>query len=493
MLAPDPGSLLDRRLGNYRLHRVLGVGGMGVVYAATHEALGHEVAIKVLYGPYACREDVRARFRKEGQTANIVQHGGLAKIIDLSQTPEGNDYIVMEFLNGESLRQRIATGACLGRDALWIGRQLACTLAALHQRGIIHRDLKPDNIMLIADDEIPEGQRTKLIDFGIAKVSSDAGSTRTGAMMGTLAYMAPEQAIDAAHVTDRADVYALGIILYEMLIGRCPFGSHLGMGEIVALHLYTAPEPLRTLNPSISAEVAVLVEAMLAKRASERPSMSEVAQRLAQLSQATPWTGVPSLPPHRAPQRLPGERRSTLGDVAGQALRTGLYQVTARRKVAAVLLLTTLVTGTVKMGLAGRRQRAGVLAVVRSAPAVVAARPEAFKRRTAGQGPRPEQGEAATWVWAERPEISTTVPSPRLASARKLVTRAGPPIPPLRLSDALDPPAAMGGLSSRAPQRSVSPKSGLPAAPRGSSETTAAPPASADHDGKELLDAGLWD
>src|SRR5262249_51237260 len=148
---------------------------------------------------------------------------------------------------------------------------------------IIHRDLKPDNIMLVGDSAMPGGERTKLLDFGIAKLkqeyqgSGDQVMTRAGVMMGTPLYMAPEQCRNASDVDDKADVYSLGVMLYRMLAGKPPFTAP-GTGELMAMHIYMQPPPLQSINPALPEALVQLVHRMLAKNRVERPSMAQVAQ-----------------------------------------------------------------------------------------------------------------------------------------------------------------------------------------------------------------------
>lgn len=217
----------------------------------------------------------------EARAVNMVQHSGLVGIFEFGQTPEGDAYMVMEFLEGESLRDRIQrAGGGLGPVALRLGRQIASALAAAHQKEIVHRDLKPDNVILVPEPEIQGGVRAKILDFGIAKISAEsqvptaANRTRTGMMMGTPAYMAPEQCRGAGVVDKKADVYSLGVMLFEMISGRRPFIAE-GHGDVIGMHLFVEPPALGSLMPGLANEVASLVHRMLAKQPQARPSMAE--------------------------------------------------------------------------------------------------------------------------------------------------------------------------------------------------------------------------
>lgn len=278
-------------VGSYRIVRKLGEGGMGAVYEAVHKQIGRRAAIKLLRPEHSSNQELLARFFNEARAVNIVQHPSLVGIYEFGQTPDGAAYIVMEYLAGDSLRARLKkVGGRLGSSCVLIARQIATALAATHDKRIIHRDLKPDNVMLVPDPEVPGGERVKVLDFGIAKLSGDVGPegvsirTRTGAVLGTPRYMAPEQCRGNTPVEEHADVYALGVMLFEMVAGVPPFQSN-AFGELVALHMFAAPPPLRLFAPEAPEELLHLVHQMLAKSASERPSMAEVAQRLGQLEE----------------------------------------------------------------------------------------------------------------------------------------------------------------------------------------------------------------
>lgn len=182
--------MINSRIGSYLITRKLGEGGMGAVYEALHEAIERRVAIKVLHPEFAKNADVAMRFFNEARAVNRVDHPGIVQIADYGRLPDGTAYIVMEFLKGETLssRMRRAGGALPLVDVLQLGSLIAETLAAAHAMGIVHRDLKPDNIMVIADPQMPSGERPKLLDFGIAKLTDNAGGskTHTNALMGTV-------------------------------------------------------------------------------------------------------------------------------------------------------------------------------------------------------------------------------------------------------------------------------------------------------------------
>lgn len=285
------------KIGPYRILRKLGEGGMGAVFEGLHELIERKVAIKILRPEYAAQPEFTARFFNEARAVNRVDHPGLVQISDYGQLPDSTAYIVMEFLNGESLATRLkARGAALPLEqALNIGSQLADSLAAAHEKSIIHRDLKPDNVMLVSDSKAPGGERTKLLDFGIAKVADDSPEglgpghvkTNTNSLLGTPYYMSPEQCRGAGKVDGRSDVYALGVMMYEMLSAVRPITGE-GQGDILVKHITEEPTPLRTRMPELPEAVTALVHRMMTKDREGRPTMAEVAGQLEALSAQYP-------------------------------------------------------------------------------------------------------------------------------------------------------------------------------------------------------------
>ncbi len=280
-------------IGNYRIVRKLGEGGMGAVFEAVHQEIGRRAAVKVLHPQFAQNAQVATRFLNEAKAANLIEHPGVVEIFEFSRLPDGTTYIVMEFLKGEGLSKRLERGP-LGLETLRITRQIASVLAAAHEHGIVHRDLKPDNVIIVKDPEAPGGERAKVLDFGIAKIAEEhTMKTQAGSVLGTPLYMAPEQCKSASLVSDKSDVYALGIMMYEMLSGQVPFNGE-GLGEIMVAHLTQEPPPLSQTAPDTRPELAAFVHRMLAKEPAERPSMREVIDQLAHLG--APQTGVLMIP-----------------------------------------------------------------------------------------------------------------------------------------------------------------------------------------------------
>jgi eukaryotic-like serine/threonine-protein kinase len=235
----DPllGSLIDDR---YEISAVIGEGGMGVVYAARHRVLGKRFALKALRPELAEDREIAARFMQEARTAASISHPGLVEITDFGRLPTGQPFFVMELLEGQSLSQLIRRGGPIpAARGIEIVRQIADALGAAHERSIVHRDLKSDNIHVSLG---PGGHdHVTIVDFGLAKVIGATRLTRAGMVFGTPHYMSPEQA--QGDPTDhRADIYALGVVMYEMFTGRVPFEADSYMG-VLTKHMYMAPTP----------------------------------------------------------------------------------------------------------------------------------------------------------------------------------------------------------------------------------------------------------
>ncbi len=244
-IAPDTSSLADPLLGKvidgrYDVLESLGEGGMGTVYRVRHRALQRPLAMKVLRRDLAREKDLGSRFIQEARTAATINHPNVVQITDFGNLPDGIPYFVMEFLDGEPLSTMVRNGGPLpAARAVRILVQIAAGVGAAHRAGIVHRDLKPDNIFVSQD---PNGQDTvKLLDFGVAKVAGAAKLTRTGMVFGSPHYMSPEQA-SGQPVDHRADIYALGVVMYELFTGHVPFEADTFMG-VLTKHMFVAPEP----------------------------------------------------------------------------------------------------------------------------------------------------------------------------------------------------------------------------------------------------------
>ena len=285
---PQPDLLIGQTIGNYLVTQKLGEGGMGSVYLAEHPAIGKKVALKVLHAEFSNNQEVAERFFQEAKAVNNIGHPNIVDIVDygvIQSAILGREqlvYFIMEYLPGTTLSHLIRAESPLPPErALGIAMQVADALAASHRAGIVHRDLKPDNIML--QQRGREHDFVKLLDFGIAKLTGDGKSshrTRTGIVMGTPAYMSPEQCEGRANVDERTDIYALGILLYEMLTGRVPFIGE-GYGEILVQHLTQHPIPPSKYR-MLPAHLEVVVLKALEKRPDMRyPTMDEFMRAMA--------------------------------------------------------------------------------------------------------------------------------------------------------------------------------------------------------------------
>lgn len=235
--------MIGRTISHYRILEKLGGGGMGVVYKAEDLTLGRPVALKFLPEELSRDPQAMERFRREARTASALNHPGIVTIHEIGEDPaEGRAYIVMEYVEGQSLRQALAPGALPLDRALEVACQAAETLACAHEHGIVHRDLKPDNIMLAATGH------AKVLDFGLAKLIQPPGEetreavTRPGTVMGTVTYMSPEQ-VSGEPADYRSDIFSFGLVLFEMFTGRRAFA-----GKAVDVMHSIVHEPLPAVN-----------------------------------------------------------------------------------------------------------------------------------------------------------------------------------------------------------------------------------------------------
>jgi serine/threonine-protein kinase len=282
--------------GKYRVRKLLGEGGMGEVFLAEHEAIGKQVAIKVLRSEHSQKTDVVERFRLEARSASRIQHPNVVQVFDFGQLEDGRFYLALEFLDGLDLAELLhKTRMIEPLRALYIALQLCAGLSAAHASGIIHRDMKPENVFLqpnrLGFDDV------KVVDFGIAKMREisehastnpppptpegerDRRITKAGSIFGTPEYMAPEQAA-GREIDHRVDLYAVGVILYEMLTGRVPF-SGASLLETLTKHITEQARPPRELNPNISPELEAAILQALAKTPGQRqPNMDALAEQL---------------------------------------------------------------------------------------------------------------------------------------------------------------------------------------------------------------------
>jgi len=316
-------------VGNYHLDQILGRGGMGTVYSGEHIYIKKQVAVKVLHAQFAKFEEAIHRFLREARAASSIQHPNIVDVTDFGPMPDGGVYFVMEYLDGTSLEDLIEHEHALPlHRALNIANQIALALAAAHEKNIVHRDLKPENIMLtrkpgrrevirqVSAEDQPTGEFivekeemydfVKILDFGIAKVLTPdelkTEQTMAGAVFGTPEYMSPEAARGAA-VDYRADIYSLGVILFDMITGRPPFEAP-AAAEVLAMHISNEAPSARQVAPQLEITEAadLLIQRCMRKDPDERyQSMDELRDELQRcygsISYKRHPTSIPGAPP----------------------------------------------------------------------------------------------------------------------------------------------------------------------------------------------------
>lgn len=285
----SPSVIIGRTLGHYQIVEEIGSGGMGVVYRAHDQRLERDVALKVLPPGTLADESARKRFRREALALSKANHPNIATVHDFN-TQDGLDFLVMEYIPGITVDQKLASKSSPEKEVIALGAQMAEGLTAAHEQGVVHRDLKPANLRLTSDG------RLKILDFGLAKLqrsvtaSATTGSlTATRAVVGTLPYMAPEQLL-GEDIDPRTDIYAAGVVLYEMATGRRPFADLEGP-QLMGAILRQAPAPPSQLNPKLSAELERIISKCLEKEPENRfQSAKELAVDLRRLGTASSTT-----------------------------------------------------------------------------------------------------------------------------------------------------------------------------------------------------------
>jgi len=427
--------MLGRSLGNYHVVSKIGEGGMGAVYLARHMTLGRPAAIKVLHPSLSSDQDMVTRFFNEARAATTVRNPGIVEVFDFGVLEDRSAFIVMEYLEGESLGARLRSGRLPVAATMTIVRAIARALQAAHEHGIVHRDLKPDNVFLVPDPELASGERVKLLDFGIAKlapISGEVSQTRTGMVMGTPTYMAPEQCRGAGAVDQRADLYALGCVAYHMMCGQPPFVSE-GAGDLIARHLYFQPAPLRSLCPEVPADVDALVLWLLQKDPAARPaSAAELIRAIDHLAVASVLGVMQTQPPTRfsatslAPvveTTLRGAASSNVGQAGGASRprRAGLVVAIAAGAVSVAAVLVVAL---------GRHDPAGPVPPV-AAPAAAGDRSLA-----------PPASAASTPASPARPPAAAPVAAPPVAAPQVAAVPPQAPGPAATPGDEVAEPAA---------------------------------------------------
>lgn len=310
--------------GRFKIEREIGTGGMGTVYLATHLGLERPVAVKIIRREFLGDADVADRFLLEARTMAKLRHANAAMIFDAGNLPDGRHFIVMEFVEGETLSQTLARhGRFSFTRAVEIATQICDVLEEAHRLGIVHRDLKPSNILL--------GKRgVCVLDFGVAKVLASSAestaanaSTGSGQLVGTPRYMSPEQCL-GQRVGARSDLYSLGVLLYEMLAGRPPFIDPLQSALLIKQATVAAP-PLPKLRPDVSRSLALAVHTLLAKRPDDRPRSAALAKALLERSIKDPDRTLPDVEPLSAMVAAADAGRSILFRVGAPLVLTTTF------------------------------------------------------------------------------------------------------------------------------------------------------------------------
>jgi serine/threonine-protein kinase len=298
VMDPDDEALLGKKLGEYRVDSVLGEGGMGIVFKGEQLLIKKTVAIKVLKRALAAESSFASRLLDEARAVNAIHHPAIIDAFGFGQTPDGRPYIVMEFVQGEPLDARLAAkGTQSVEETLKLLLAVLAPLEAAHSARVIHRDLKPSNVFL---QRLPDGTDfPKLLDFGLARYV-DAKGRGTG-IVGTPAYMAPEQAKDG-DITPAVDLYALGCLAYELLSGRPPFEGAT-LWAILEQHLTATPRPLTSLLMNVDDEVSDFVAELLSKAPEQRPTATQARREVARMLRAREQAATQS---EERPRKLDG-------------------------------------------------------------------------------------------------------------------------------------------------------------------------------------------
>ena len=344
--------------GKYEIVRLLGEGGMGAVYEGINTRIHRRVAIKVLHSGVAGNEEAMKRFEREAQAAGRIGSEHIVEVLDLGDLPAGERYMVMEFLEGEPLSARMAKGRMAPRDIAKIVVDMLEGLEAAHRANIVHRDLKPDNVFILA-----KGDFTKIVDFGISKFNAMGGEfsmTRTGAVMGTPYYMAPEQAKGGKDIDHRVDVYAVGVILYQAVVGSVPFDAGT-FNELLFKIVLEPPPRILDIVPQVDPMFAGIVERAMAREVADRyQSASELKSELAAwlggtfvAAGRTVSAGTPLMTDHGQADGPVGVSQTTVGGVTpgfANDVQDELGEATVPVRKSPIMMIAAIVGAAIVVG-----------------------------------------------------------------------------------------------------------------------------------------------
>jgi serine/threonine-protein kinase len=435
--ALQPGTIV----GEYQITHLLGEGGMGVVYAGTHPEIGKRVAIKVLAPSAAQHPDLIRRFKEEARAVNKIRHPNIIDIFAFNQLPDGRHYFVMEYLDGENLTARLERGSMEFAEMRRLLGQICAALQAAHEAGVVHRDLKPDNIWVAtqANDE----SRIKLLDFGIAKLNdlTTFKGTQAGVAIGTPHYMPPEQGMGRP-IDRRADIYALGVVLYQIFAGTLPFDGATAH-EVVLKHVTETPSPPSSHRPIAPAAMERIILDCLEKEPERRPaSARELGTRIdaafaAEIGSSAPagdGTKVPRLPAVAAPGLTMPMSDRVPGMVAAQPRSSTTLRGSTGERIASAGDPSASEIAVVR-GRGWRLPAAGVAAAAIVAFVVVVVRGR--------QASEPHLSAAATSAAAADPAASSPSPPTRAVTPDPPAPGPAPPAekPAVALAPATSHPA----------------------------------------------------
>jgi serine/threonine-protein kinase len=345
---------------------------MGKVYLAEHPGIGRQAAVKVLTPTDAGDPQIVSRFITEARAANAIRHPNIVDIYDSGVLPSGTPYIVMEFLDGETLKDALARGPLPLEDAIDWGCQVAEALAAAHAHDVVHRDLKPENLFLVADARRLGKKQIKVLDFGIAKLQrqtiDQVHKTRTGALLGTPLYMSPEQCMSHKDIDTRTDIYSFGVILYEMVAGRRPFDSD-GVYAVISMHINEPPVSPATFRPDLPRDLEAIILQALAKAPADRQESMAVLHSRLELARGNPAASSEALArahherlrpvPLTPAQQSALPELKTLGDTAVSkqvTSKTGAVRGPARLRLALAGAVVALLVGLYALSPFGAKQ-----------------------------------------------------------------------------------------------------------------------------------------